>query len=253
MSVFGALNFFKNYSSVKAGQVAEGAVDLTVWLDQKGATEAAIKQKQEEHETWVSQLIEDENYLDQQQKELDDIELLYKQRVSAAERAKADYTADPNNTEAAEALNELLAGIEGLLPQIAKEKQDVVDAKRIVEETRQASQEVANELAGMRKRVSELEHKIAMNEKDEERAKRERERQENLVGLKTSSNKFNSAMGALEKKAQESKGEADKHRKIAEQLRNTKPKESSAAAKYMNQTPDTSTETLEERMARLLK
>jgi chromosome segregation ATPase len=244
-------NFFKNYGKVKAEQVGDSLVNLAATLDAEGVSEAAVKQKQEEHDEYVRQLVDAQRDFSREKKEFDDIEALYNKKLAAAERAQADLTTNPANSDAATALEELLNSVEKMAPRLDKERREYEDAEHLMIELQQASNEIATELKGLRETINSTNAAIKEAELDAERARKEREKAEKIAGLRKASGKFDVAMSALQKKAEEKQKEADVHRIAAEQLRKPIENVSSAASKYLNESDPETTETLQERLARL--
>jgi len=236
-------NFFKNYGKAKSEQFGEGLVNLAAGLDANGVSEAAVKQKQEEHAETVAQLVEAQQAFKKEKREFDDLNELYNKKMAAAERAVAA------NDEAAAA--ELLDSAEKLAPKLAKEKADYESAERWLTELQQASDEIAKELLGLREQINEVKQLTKEAEQDAAQAKKAQAQAEKLAGLRTASNKFDVAMTALKKQADIADAEAQKARIIAEQLRKPVETVSTAASKYLDDSVAAPTETLAEKMARL--
>jgi len=247
-----SLNFFKNLTKVKAGQAEQGLVNFAAWVDADGVSEAAILQKQEEHKEVVIQVVEAQTAFKKEKKEFDDILALYNKKLTAATRAQADLEANPDNKEAAQALTELLDSVEKLAPKLDKEKAEFESAERWMNEIQSASDEIAKELLGLREQVNEV--KAASKEADLalSQANKDKERAERLAGLRTSTNKFDVAIGALQKQAADKQKQVDVARMTAEQLRKPVETVSSAASKYMeDDNAPATTESLTDRLARL--
>ena len=67
-------NFLKNYGKAKTEQVSEGIVNLAAALDAAGVSEAAIKQKQDEHNESVKLLVEAQTSFKKEKKEFDELD-----------------------------------------------------------------------------------------------------------------------------------------------------------------------------------
>lgn len=235
-------NFFKNYSLAKSEQFGEGLVNLAASMDAAGVSEAAVKQKQEEHAETVKQLVEAQSSFKKEKKEFDDLNELYIKKMAAATRA-----ADANDEKVA---LELLESVEKLAPKLAKEKADYESAERWLTEVQQASDDIAKELLSLREQINEVNQMTKEAQLDAARAKKAQAQAEKLAGLRKASNKFDVAMAALKNQAEKADAEAQQAKIIAEQLRKPAETVSTEAAKYFEVEP-TTTETLAEKMARL--
>lgn len=245
-------NFFKNYGKAKAEQTGEGLVNLAARLDAEGVSEAAVKQKQDEHGELVNALVEAQNDFKREKAEFDEIFGLYNKKVAAAERAQADLEKDPNNTNAAQALAELLEGVEKIAPKLEKEKQDYIRAEQYMKEMQEAADSVAKELLGLRESINQAKQDTKEAELELARANKQKEQAERLAGLRSATNKFDVAMSALQKQAQAKQNEAEAARIAAEQLRKPVEKVSSAASAYLDAVePPVVAESLQDKLARL--
>lgn len=245
-------NFFKNYGLAKSEQIGEGLVNLAAQIDANGVSEAAVKQKQDEHSELVKLLVEAQNDFKREKSEFDEIFGLYNKKVAAAERAQADLEKDPNNTGAATALAELLEGVEKIAPKLEKERTDFIRAEQYMKEMQEAADAVAKELLGLREAINQAKQDTKEAELDLARANKQKEQAERLAGLRTATNKFDVAMGALKNQATAKQNEAEAARIAAEQLRRPVETVSSAASAYLDavDTPVV-TESLQDKLARL--
>ena len=246
-------NFLKNYGKTKAEDLSEGIVTLAATIDASGVSEAAIKQKQDEHNELVRQLVDAKADFEREKKEYDAEQAVYNKKMAAAERAQADLEADPNNADAAAALTELLDSIEKHAPKLDKEKREYDQASAWLADIQAAADEVAKELLGLREQIDNAKLATKQAELDLAQATKQKQQAETLAGLRRSSNKFDVAMNALQKQATEKQKEADAARIAAEQLRKPVETVSTAASKYLEGASEVSTETLQERLARLKK
>lgn len=245
------LNFFKNFSKVQAENASTGLVNLAASLDADGVAEAAILQKMDEHNEIVKQLVEAQVEWKREQDEFEAEQRLYNKRMSAAERAQQDLDANPNDNDAQVALTELLDIIEKNMPKLEKEKREAEQAKHFLDQLQEASKEVAEELKNLRALVNEQKQNIKEAEIQIERNRKMAEKAEVLAGLRKSGNKFDVAIGALQSQAAQKQKEAEEFKIKAEQIAPVQTVGSVAVNKYMTDAPETSSETLQERLARL--
>jgi DNA repair exonuclease SbcCD ATPase subunit len=246
-----SLNFFKHFVGVKAGQADEALVNFAANIDPEAVSEVAVKQMEEKHAEYVKQLAAAQTDFKREKQDYLDIKVVYDKKMNGAERAQADLDKDPNNTEAAAALSELLDSIEKMMPKLEKEEREYKDAERLMHELDTASNEVAQELLQLREILNQSKADLKTAQVDAERQKQNLEKAKVLAGLKTSGDKFDAAKNALQKRVEQTQQAANESRIAAEQLRKPVVTVSAAASKYLDDAPAASTETLQERMARL--
>ena len=248
MSIF---NFLKNYGKVQAEAASEGIVNFAATIDADGVSEAAIKQKQDEHNEIVKQLVDAQSDFKVEEAEYQAELNLYNKRMAAAEKAQADLDQDPTNTSAATALSELLDALEKQTPKLEKEKREADQAREYWNQLNEASNEIAEELKQLRSLVTEQKQAIKEAELQSERNRKQLERAEVLAGLRKSGNKFDVAMTALKNQAETKQKEAERLRIKTEQLTVKPDTQSSDVDKYMNDNTSIPVETLQDRLARL--
>lgn len=236
-------NFLKNYGKAKSEQISDGIVNLAASLDAAGVSEAAIKQKQDEHNELVRQLVVAQTEFKNEKKEFEDIEALYSKRLAGAEKALAAGDEKSATT--------LFESVEKIAPKLAKEKADFERAEKWMLELQQASDDVAKELLTLREKINEVNQAKADAELQADKNRKLKEQAEKLAGLRNATNKFDIALTALQKQADTAQQEADALRITAEQLTIKPTQLDDVASKYLEEDEPTSTETLAERLARL--
>ena len=246
-----SLNFLKHLVGVKAGQADEALVNFAVNIDPEAVSEVAVKQMEEKHAEYVKQLAASQVDYKREKQEYLDIKAVYDKKMNGAERAQADLDKDPTNTEASAALTELLDSIEKMMPKLEKEEREYKEAEHLMNELNTASNEVAQELLQLRELLNQTKADLKSAQIDAERQKNNLDKAKVLAGLKTSGDKFDAAKNALQKRVERTQQEANESRIAAEQLRTPVVTVSAAANKYLNDDAPASTETLQERMARL--
>lgn len=244
-------NFFKNYAKVNKDRIENGIVDIAASIDAEGVSETAIRQKMDEHDKIVKQLVEAKKDLQREKKEFEEAEKAQNKRIEAAKKAKEDLDKNPNDKTANKALTELLDAIEKNTSYIEREKRQFLDAQKFADEIETASVEIADQLKTLRSKLNEVKNEIKSAEIEAERARKSAERAEIVAGLKTSSNKFDTALNALQKQAEVHQKKTEEYRIKADQL-STPTEESSAVNKYMNNEPVVQ-ESLEDRFNKLVK
>ena len=246
-------NFFRHFLGVKAEQADEALVNFTADIDPEAVSEVAVRQMEQRHAEYVKQLAAAQVDFTREKREYDDVKVVYDKKMNGAERAQADLVLDPTNTEASAALAELLDSVEKTLPKLEKEEREYKEAEKLMTELGVASNEVAQELLQLRALLNQTKADLKSAQLDAERQKNNLEKAKVLAGLKKSGDKFDAAKNALQKRVEKTQQEANESRIAAEQLRTPVVTVSAAASKYLDDAPVTSTETLQQRLARLKK
>lgn len=248
-----SLNFWKNLGKAKGEQLSEGLITFAANIDPNAVSEAAVKQKQDEHDEYVRQLVDAQVDFKKEKREYDEVLALYNKKLAAAERAQAALTANPADKEAEQALIELLSSVEKVAPQLEKEKREFEQAEHLMTELQSASDAIAKELLGLREEINASKSAIKEAELNIERERKNKEKAERLAELRNSASKHDVAMNALKKQAEDKQKEADAHRIAAEQLRKPVEQTSTAASRFLDEvsTDTPSTESLQDKLARL--
>jgi DNA repair exonuclease SbcCD ATPase subunit len=250
MAVF---NFLKNFGKVKAEQAEDSLINLAVSLDRDGVAEAAIKQKQDEHEQRIIMLQEANSSYLKEQKEYEQELDLYTRYMNQAEHIQTlleDPTAT-NKDELTSDLTKLLDAIEKRAPILEKEKTEAEEAKQWMLEMQEAADEISKELLSLRETVTQAKADIQRAEVDKERQRKKAEQAEIIAGLRKSGNKFDTAINALKNKAEAEKKEAEVFKLKTESLKKPVTEDVSSILNKYDIPKSTSTESLTDRLARL--
>lgn len=271
-----SFNFVKNLLKVKAEQTSEGLVNLAASLDKEGVAEAAIKQKQDEHNEYIKLLQEANESFRKERQEYDAEQELYNRYLNEAEvinglleklkTAKETLTTNPSDQTAASVvaqLNEpelvsdltaLLTKVEQRAPILEKEKQEYIEAEKWMKEMQEAVEEISKELISLRETVNQAKRDIQSAEIEAERARKKAEQAEVIAGLRKGGNKFDTAINALQNAANKKKAEAEQYKIKADSLAKVPSNDvSSIVGKYSSTATESSAESLSERLARLKK
>ena len=244
-------NFFAALAAVKLEDAVTGLEDLAASVDPNAVAEAAIKQKMAEYDEVVTIVSKARTEYDRENAEYVKEQRLYDNRLAAAQHAQADLELNPNNLVASQALTELLDILEKTAPTLEKEKREAEEAKAYLTEVTSVSEEYAAELKNLRQKVDEQKRALNQATLEAERQGKRAESAAVLAGLQRSSNKFDTAMSALQRKVDSEKAKADAMKIKAEQLTTKPTKVSSAADSYLNATTPTQVLSVSERLAKL--
>lgn len=259
-----SFNFVKNLLKVKAEQTSEGLVNLAASLDKEGVAEAAIKQKQDEHQEYIKLLQEANESFRKEKAEYEAEQQLYDRYLKEADAIntllqdlKTGVTGEAskyNEEQLEKDLYLLIQKIEERAPILGKEKQEFIEAEKWMKEMQEAVEEISKELISLRETVNQAKRDIQSAEIEAERARKKAEQAEVIAGLRKSGNKFDTAINALQTAANKKKAEAEQYKLKAESLTKAPSNDvSSIIGKYSSGDVTSSSESLSERLERLKK
>lgn len=177
-------------------------------------SEAGIREVEMNLDAATKSYVEAKADYDKEQREADEVQKLYDQRMQAAENINGQLeaaVADGDTAKAAkleESLTTILTTIEESADDLAREIQEAADAKVWVTEAEAVMNEISEDLKGARKDLEAAKRDQATAAKQEERAKRMESRAKELAGIKKGSSGMSVASAAMRKNAEESKKRA---------------------------------------------
>ncbi len=208
------MSFFKSYGVEKAKSLANALSEAIVKFDPEGATEAAIAEIEEKFDNLNVAFSKAKQTWEKENKEAQSILALYNQRLAAADFLQAD----PSK---AEALNQLVAALEDMLPDIEREKQEAEDAKLDMDQLEGLVKQYAEKLKAARHTVEKAKKDMQRAEFQKERAKEIADAAAMAAGLSKSTSGLSSALDHMNKLAEQSKAEADAANRKARLLQPT--------------------------------
>lgn len=194
--------FFKKYGIQKAKDLSNLLGEAIVKFDPEGATEAAIAEIEAKFDKLNLAFSNAKKAWEKEHKEAEAIISLYNQRLAAAEHLQT-------LPEKADALNQLIAMLEDMLPDVEREKQEAQDAKQYMGELEELVKQYAEKLKTARHTVEQAKKAMQRAEFLKERAEEKAESAKMASGLSGSSSSLSSAIGYMEKLAESSLAEAD--------------------------------------------
>jgi hypothetical protein len=129
-------------------------------------------------------------------------------RVKAAEILQQKQTENPEDVKISEALNELVSGLEAMLPEI-KLEEEAAEAKQFMEELEDVAKISAEKLKNAKKALSKAVNDMARFEIKQERAKDREEQAAKIADLRSEADQLGSALAAMKKITEKSDTKTD--------------------------------------------
>lgn len=235
---------------------AANSITETVFnSDPEAASQAEIEEKAAAFERASSHLAQARQNYAREQKEADQIVALYNQRLAAAGvlQQKLDSAADGDKPGLQRSLEQLVKTIEGMKPQVEREQQEAVDAKAFLDEVEASVQAQAEELKGLRAKLTGTQRELERAQMNVEQANERAKIAADLAGINQKGSHINSAMSAMQNRIDALKQQADAANSRAAMLKPTKPEEDDPhiAAAMAAVTGETKPTSLSDRLAAL--
>ena len=222
------LNFVKNMFGVKMDQAVEAGIQALVRWDPRSASEAELRTMEQHLDELGREVALARQSFDREQKEAEAIQLLSGQRMAAAEQLQRQVgaEADPARKAALEqSLTTLVTMLEQMAPDVAREKQDVADARDFLEMLERTYAEAGGKLKAARAELERAQRDMGRAEQQREQAERQAEAARRAAGLASTTSGLTVALKAMQDTAARDLASADAAMSKARLLRPTKPEE----------------------------
>lgn len=233
MSVF---PFIRNLIGVKEDNAFQVALDAIVRWDPEGASDAQLL-TMEQNLDLIGQRVEAaRDGYDKERKELDTMETLSHQRMSAADllQKQMDAETDPAKKAAFKAsLEKLVAMLEEMAPDLEREQKDAKAAQEFLESLEQSYDDAAKKLKGAKGDLTRAQRDLAKASHEREMAEQRAEQSREAAGLAHSTNALNVALQAMHDAAakdEQAAAAADRKAKVLAPTRPEKDDPNIAAA-----------------------
>lgn len=230
------MSFFGSYGKQKVKDAGDMLISALVAFDPEGATEAEINEMSEKLVEVSEKAAKARQTMVREKQEAEQIAALYNQRISAAEilKKKLDETADAAQKQTLEkSLTTLLDTVEGMGPDVEREKEEAHDAEEFFKYLEQVTTESADKLKKARGEYSTAVRKMEKARMQEEMAKEKEEASRIASGI--SGGNFSTALGAIHKITDEADARADAARKRSELLKPVSVEEDTNIAAALNE------------------
>ncbi|WP_027184378.1 hypothetical protein [Desulfovibrio inopinatus] len=214
--------FVKNFGKQKAQDAGKSIVQSLASWDPEAASAAEIESMEERLNSLTQKVAEARQSYQKEKKEADEIEALYNQRLKAAEILQEKLTADPGNSQIETAMEQVVATLEEMQPDIEREIQEAEEAKAFMQELEDVAKIAADKLKTARKTLDAAKRDMERAKIREGQAKEQSERAAELAGLRKQSDDLGSALDAMRREADKANAQADAARTKAKLLAPTK-------------------------------
>jgi chromosome segregation ATPase len=251
------LKFVKNMFGVKMDQAVEAGIEALVRWDPKSASEAELRTMEQHLDELGREVALARQSFDRERKEADGIQLLSDQRMAAAEQLQRQTAAETDPTRKAaleKSLSTLVTMLEQMAPDVAREKQDAVDAKEFMDMLTSTYAEAGGKLKSARSELERAQRDMGRAAQQREQAERQAEAARRSAGLASTTSSLTVALKAMQDNAARNLASADAAMSKARLLRPTKPEQDDpniAAAMAAAQGQPTAPRNLDERLAAL--
>ena len=223
--------FISNLIGVKANDVTKMAVEALVRWDPTASSQAELLTMEQNLDVLGKQIAAARDTYDKERKELDAIDNLSHQRMSAADllQKQMDAESDPGKKAALQAsLEKLVAMLEEMAPDLEQEKKDVQDAQNFMQSLEQTYNEAAKKLKGAQTELARASRDMSRAAQERQVAQQRAEQARQAAGLANSTNSLNVALQAMRESASKDRQAADAAQRKATVLAPSAPEKDDA-------------------------
>lgn len=251
------MRFLKSLFGASKDKASETALNALANAAPDLMSEAGIREQESLLDDATKAFVEAKADYDKEQREAEEAQSLYNQRLAAAEHinAKLEAADDQSKPELEASLHQLLMTIESHASEVDREVQEAADAKVWMDEAHGVMQEMSDDLKNARKDLEAAKRDQETAKRQQQRAERMETRAKELAGIKKGASGINTAAAAMRKNAEETRKKADAATLKANLLKTSKDEESNdTIAQAMAATSgDVTTGSVADRLAALKK
>ena len=206
------LSFIRNLVGVKTDQAVNSAVSAIVRWDPQSATEAELRTMEQNLDEVGRQVAQARMGFDKERREADAIQSLSRQRMAAAEQIGQTLTAETDPARKADlerSLGTLVGMLEEMAPDLAREKQDVVDAEAFLRSLEDTYQQAGQKLKSARAELTRAQRDMGRADQQRAMAERRAEAARQAAGLASATSGLTVALQAMRDSAQRDLTEAE--------------------------------------------
>ena len=206
------MSFLANLFKKHAENAITSVQQFLVTIDPETATEAQMAEFSDQLSKASEELAKARAEYQREAREADEIAALYDKRLQAAtilEQQVSEATDPGQKASLSASLEKLVAMLEQMKPDIEREKRDADDARLMMEDLSKFVEESAEALKQARSRLEHARTEMRRAELEKERAVKRAHATEVLAGIKKDSGTFNTALDAMQKKADQDRVKAD--------------------------------------------
>jgi len=222
------ITFIRNLVSVKTDQAVNNAVEAIVRWDPQSATEAELRTMEQHLDVLGRQVAEARMAFDKEKREADAIMTLSQQRMAAAEQIqhRMDTEADAaRKSELERSLGTIVSMLEGMTPDIEREKQDAVDAGEFLHLLENTYQQAGQKLKAARDDLNRAQRDMGRAEQQRDMAQQRAEAARQAAGLSGATSGLSIALKAMQDNASKNLATAEAANSKAKLLAPTRPEQ----------------------------
>lgn len=200
-----ALGFIKNLIGVKADKLVNDGVQLLVSWDPKSATDAELRTMEHHLDELGLRVAAARQSMTKEQQEYDAIVALQHQRMKAAELLEGQLAAESDPAKRAgleKSLETLIQMLEAMQPDVDREKHENEEAHSFLEQLEQAYAEAGAKLKAARSQLEQAQRDMERAENQRRMAEERAEQARQAAGLAQATSGLNTALKAMQDKAQ---------------------------------------------------
>jgi len=204
------------------------AIEAIVGWDPKSATEAELRNMEQNLDQLGMQVAQARVAYDQEKREADAIMALSNQRMAAAEQLQSHIAAeaDPRRKrELGASLSSLVGILEEMAPDVEREKQDATDAREFLEMLESTYQQAGQKLRLARADLTRAQRDMSRAEQQRQVAAQREEGARQAAGLAHATSGLNVALKAMQDNATRSREQADAAYAKIRMLKPTRPEQ----------------------------
>jgi len=221
-------NFIRNLVGVKTDQAVNGAMEAIVRWDPQSATEAELRTMEQHLDVLGRQVAEARMAFDKEKREADAIQTLSQQRMAAAEQLQhsLDTETDPARKSGLEqSLSTLVTMLEGMAPDIEREKTDATDAGEFLHSLESTYQQAGQKLKGARDDLDRAQRDMGRAAQQRDMAEQRAEAARQAAGLSGATSGLSVALKAMQDNAAKNLATAEAANAKAKLLAPTRPEQ----------------------------
>jgi len=206
------LRFIKSLVSVKADNLAQEAVKALVTLDPEAATEAELKNMEQNLDKLGIELAKARQSYAKEQKEAEEIGALFNQRLAAAQKLEEQIAVEADEARRASleaSLDKLVTMLEDMKADVQREQDEAVDAKSFLDEVEQAYRAAGERLKTARSSLEKAAKDMKRAQMQQDQAKARADRASRMAGITKSVDSLSVALTAMNQKADDMKAKAE--------------------------------------------
>ena len=221
-------SFIRNLVGVKTDNAVNAAIETIVRWDPQSATEAELRSMEQNLDQLGLQVAQARAAYGKERKEADHIAALSAQRMAAAEQLQQRLGGESNpanKTALEKSLVTLVAMLEGMAPDVDREKQDAVDAETFLRSLEETYQNAGQKLRGARSDLDRAQRDMSRADQQRQTAENRAEAARQAAGLSGATSGLSVALKAMQDNAARNLAQAEASNAKASLLKPTKPEQ----------------------------